>query len=246
MTNNIIIITGAANGISKEIAIELDDSNNYIYAIDKDNKIYDIKNKFTKAFCNPICMDASDESEAIKVVNEIAQKHGKIDVLINGLALVPYCYIENQEYPNFIDIIRNNLGSYMIFSKEVSRIMKQNNSGVIVNISSISANFGIEGQTAYASSKGAISSLTRVLAAELGKYNIRVNAVAPGSIIVDRNKKGMNEKWDKEKIKNNIPLGRLGEPSDVAGVVKFLISPDAKYVHGTTIVVDGGMTIKGI
>ena len=246
MNKKIIIITGAANGICKEIARELDSSRNVIYAVDKNENVIKNKGKFKKAIYNPICMDGSNEKEVINLVNEVVKKHGKIDVLVNGAAVVPYCPIEEQDYSQFIDIVKNNLGGYMIFSKEVSKVMKPQRFGVIVNISSISASFGLKGQTAYASSKGGISALTRVLAAELGEFNIRVNAIAPGSIIVDRNEKAMKSKWNKERIYDNIPLGRLGKPSDIAGVVKFLISPDAKYVHGTTIVVDGGMTIKGV
>lgn len=246
MNKNIIIITGAANGICKKITSELDDNKNIIYAIDSNPEITKTKDKLKKAIYIPICMDASDEESVIRLVQSIKNIYNKIDILINGAAVVPYCPIEEQNYSKFIEVIKNNLGGYMIFSKEVSKVMKERRSGIIVNISSISANFGLKGQSAYASSKGGISALTRVLAVELGEYNIRVNAVAPGSIIVKRNKKAMESKWNNEVINQNIPLGRLGTPSDVAGVVKFLISDDAKYVHGTTIVVDGGMTIKGI
>lgn len=246
MNKNIIIITGAANGICKKIASDLDNNKNIIYAIDNNPEIMKNKKFLKNAIYIPVCMDASDEESVIKLIQSIKNIYNKIDILINGAAIVPYCSIGEQNYSKFLEVVKNNLGGYMIFSKEVSNIMKEKRSGIIVNISSISANFGLKGQTAYASSKGGISALTRVLAVELGEYNIRVNAVAPGSIVVNRNKKAMESKWNNEVINNNIPLGRLGNPSDVAGVVKFLISDDAKYVHGTTIVVDGGMTIKGV
>ena len=122
--------------------------------------------------------------------------------------------------------------------------MKKRKNGTIVNISSISSFMGISGQTSYASSKGGINALTKVLAVELGQFNIRVNAVAPGSILVERNKKAMDTKEYLDRIKNIVPLSRIGKPKDVSGVVKFLISEDSGYVSGQVIVVDGGMTSK--
>jgi len=241
----IILITGVANGICKDISMNFDIEETVIYGIDNNSIVNKMVKNFKKALFIPVEIDASIEEEVKFLIKKIEEEHGKIDVLVNGSALVPYSDIENQKYDHYLNIMKNNVGGYMLFSKEVSKIMKKNLSGNIINISSISANFGIKGQSAYASSKGAISSLTRVLAVELGLYNIRVNLIAPGSILVDRNKKKMSKNWTEKRMRSRIPLGRLGVPSDISGVVKFLLSDDAKYIHGATIVVDGGMTING-
>ena len=133
---------------------------------------------------------------------------------------------------------------YFLFSKYVALIMKKCRRGRIINISSISGSVGIPGQVAYGSSKGGINMLTRVMAVELGRFNITVNAIAPGSILVERNKKSMLSKKYQSSIKNKIPLGRLGTPSDISGVVKFLLSESSSYINGSIITVDGGMTSK--
>jgi len=187
-----------------------------------------------------------DEIFVRSFIQKIIKRYRKIDVLINNAGIVPYAEVNLTNTDLFFSVLKINLGGYFLFSKEISNFMKKQHFGNIINISSISSIQGIFGQSAYASSKGGINALTRVLAKELGPYNIRVNAIAPGSIIVNRNKIKMLSKWNnKELINKSIPLGRLGKPKDISGVVKFLISKSSGYIHGTVIVVDGGKTIVG-
>jgi len=250
MTNNktskrIFIITGAANGISKQIAKDLDINNNILCLFDKDSEVIKMKKYFTKAVIFAKCGDVSSEYEVNSFVAEVIKNFKTVDVLINGAAIVPYSEVFDTDWKLFKNTLEINLGGYFLFSKATANVMKINKKGSIINISSISSYVGIPGQSAYASSKGGISALTRVLASELGPFGIKVNAIAPGSILVDRNRKKMLTKWSEDELTLNIPLGRFGTPKDISGVVQFLISEWADYVHGAVITVDGGMTIRG-
>jgi NAD(P)-dependent dehydrogenase (short-subunit alcohol dehydrogenase family) len=240
----VILITGAANGICRQIALDLDQESNILCLFDKDEELISVGKIIEKAECFVKLGDAGNENDVNSFVDEIINNFSKIDVLINGAAIVPYKPVSETLFAEFKNTLNNNLGGYFLFSKAVSKDMINKKSGVIINISSISADRGISGQASYASSKGAISALTRVLAVELGKHGIRVNAVAPGSILVKRNYSSMTNKWsDKNYLERHIPLGRLGNPTDVSGTVQFLMSDWASFVHGAVIVVDGGMTI---
>lgn len=251
MNNNIhpekvIIITGAANGICRQIALDFDQKSNVLCLFDKNENLKSISSEFKNAEVFLRIGDASDEDQVNGFVNDIVKKYSNIDVLVNGAAVVPYQKLQDTTYELYKNTLTTNLGGYFLFSKAVAEVMKQHNYGSIVNIASISASIGIVGQSAYASTKGGIIAFTHVLASELGQYQIRVNAVAPGSIVVERNREGMLRKWsDDADVKRHISLGRLGTPSDVSGVVQFLVSNLSQYVTGATITVDGGQTTKG-
>lgn len=242
--NNVIIITGAAGGIGSQIAKSLDKQRNVLCLCDSSEQIYEMKSVFKKAKLFLRKLDCGIEEEVVLFVSDIIKKYKKIDALVNCAGVVPYCHLEETEYKDFNNTFKSNVGGYFLFSKAVAIEMKKQMKGSIVNIASISARLGIKGQTSYASTKGAIASLTRVLATELGEYNIRVNSISPGCILVDRNREKMLEKYkDKDFLKSHIPLCRLGLPKDISGVVQFLISSKASYIHGADIVIDGGQSI---
>ena len=243
-SNNVIIITGAAGGIGSGIAKGLDKSGNVLCLCDNNERILKIKSAFKKATLFVRKLDCGVEEDVISFVQEVVKKYKKIDTLVNCAGVVPYFNVEETEYDIFTNTFKSNVGGYFLFSRAVVPEMKKLGKGNIVNIASISARLGIKGQTAYASTKGAIASLTRVLATELGEYNIRVNSISPGCILVDRNREKMLKKYeDTDFLKSRIPLCRLGLPKDIAGIVEFLISPKASYIHGADIVVDGGQSI---
>ena len=243
----VIIITGAANGICRQIALDLDKKKYILCLFDNDKKLKEIKRSIKKATLFVKNGNVGLENNVNKFVNEVLDNFFKIDILINGSAIVPYTYFVETLYSSFKNTLNTNLGGYFLFAKTVAKHMIKRREGIIINIGSISSDIGIKGQASYASSKGGIKSLTQVLAVELGEYGIHVNSIAPGSILVNRNKQKMLKKWsDKKDLERHIPLGRLGTPKDVSGVIQFLLSDWASYVHGAVIVVDGGMTIKGV
>jgi NAD(P)-dependent dehydrogenase (short-subunit alcohol dehydrogenase family) len=243
--SKVVIITGAAGGIGLQIARDFDNKGNILCLCDINERIYEVHSLLKNATVFLKQLDCSIEKEVNLFIENIIKDYKKIDSLINCAGVVPYFSLEDTSYETFLNTLNSNIGAYFLFSKTVAREMKKNKEGTIVNIASISAHIGINGQVSYASSKGAIVSLTRVLASELGEYGIRVNSISPGSILVERNKERMMKKYeDKEFLKNHIPLCRLGVPKDISGVVEFLTSEKASYIHGADIVVDGGQTIK--
>ncbi|AFJ62574.1 3-oxoacyl-[acyl-carrier protein] reductase [Bacillus velezensis YAU B9601-Y2] len=140
-----------------------------------------------------------------------------------------------------IDRILNlNIGSVIKLTRNVSRVMLKQNSGSIVNISSIIGSRGFKGTSVYSASKAALDGLTRSLARELGSKGIRVNSLAPGFVDTDMTK-NMPEK-QKSQIIRRTPMGRLGETDDMTGLVRFLLSPESSFMTGQTIAIDGGLT----
>ena len=227
-SNNVIIITGAAGGIGSGIAKGLDKSGNVLCLCDNNERILKIKSAFKKATLFVRKLDCGVEEDVISFVQEVVKKYKKIDTLVNCAGVVPYFNVEDTEYDIFSNTFKSNVGGYFLFSRAVVPEMKKLGKGNIVNIASISARLGIKGQTAYASTKGAIASLTRVLATELGEYNIRVNSISPGWIDVSGWKKG-GQKGDvlSEADHKQHPAGRVGKPEDIAAACFYLTGQEA-------------------
>lgn len=185
--------------------------------------------------------DVRDAVAVQKVVDFALETMGKVDILVNNAGVIRdnlFIAMSDEEWNT---VLQTNLGGMRNFSKAVIPSMMMRKSGRIINVSSMAGERGGRGQSNYAASKGAINAITRALAVELASKGITVNAVAPGMIATEMssNVRGMMD----EKLLKRIPLGRYGEPEDVAGAVLFLSSDEAKYITGQVIMVDGGMTV---
>jgi NAD(P)-dependent dehydrogenase (short-subunit alcohol dehydrogenase family) len=186
--------------------------------------------------------DASDPRFAEAAVARVIRRFGTIDILVNnaGIGLPkPAIELELEEWDRIISV---NLRSAFIWSKLVGMyLLKTKKEGTIINVASNLAAIGRKERVAYTASKAGMLGLTKALAAEWGPYGIRVNAIAPGTTRTDRITEIIARgKSTEEAYIRRIPLGRLGTPREVAAVALFLASDAAKYVHGTTIFVDGG------
>ena len=178
----------------------------------------------------------NDENEVADVFKKVAEKFGKIDILINNAGVSSSTPLENYSYQEFEKIINLNVNAMFLCSKIAVAYMKDNG-GVILNTSSMVSIYGQPSGCGYPTSKFAVNGLTKSLARELGKYKIRVNAVAPGVINTD-----MVSSLPKEVIEPiiaQIPLGRIGEPEDIANAFLYLASPMASFVTGEILSVDG-------
>ncbi len=181
--------------------------------------------------------DVSDSSAVAAMVEAVMAEHGRIDVLVNNAGLVgPMLHFFEADEAWWRKIIDVNLTGHFLVSHPIARIMAKQGGGSIINMSSGGATRAHRAFTAYDATKGGIEALTRAMALDLGPYNIRVNALMPGSIdthglsLEDRTLRG-----------ENVPLGRIGEPVDMTGAALFLASDDAAYITGDVIRVDGGM-----
>jgi 3-oxoacyl-[acyl-carrier protein] reductase len=242
--NKTVIISGATRGIGRAIAIELakvgsNISFNFLRSIkDAEDLEKEIRNFGINV--KSFQVDIRDY-EAVKLwVDETKELFGDIDIVINNAGIIKDRALALMELPDWHEVINTNLdGTFNLTRAAIVTFIKQK-SGVIVNITSVSGIMGMSRQTNYAASKAGIIGFTKSLAKEVASYNIRVNAVAPGFIETDM-LKDLREDYKSQIIKQ-IPLGRLGRPEEVAKVVKFLVSDEANYITGQTIVIDGGIS----
>jgi len=187
--------------------------------------------------------DVRDPARAQQLVDEIVEQHSRLDVLVNSAGIVRDGLLGAMVAEQWRDVIETNLFGTYNYCRAVAQQMMYQRSGSIVNLSSTAAEFASRGQVNYAASKGGIDGLTRAMAKEFAQRKVRVNAVAPGLIETDMSKAVRGLVGD--RLKEIIPLKRIGTPAEVAGVVAFLASDDAAYITGQVLRVDGGLSLGG-
>jgi 3-oxoacyl-[acyl-carrier protein] reductase len=183
--------------------------------------------------------DVGRAAEAARAVGEVVGRWGRIDVLVNNAGIFDFAFIEDMDDAFLDSMFDANLKSAVFMIKNALPWLKKSGHGRVVNASSISSRLADVGLVAYGCSKAGVDMLTRIAAAEFAPFGITVNAYAPG-IIATEMTRGMIEARGKEQVKQ-IPAGKFGVAADVANLVKYLCSPEADYVTGEVIGVDGGM-----
>ena len=178
-----------------------------------------------------------DYSQVEETINNVAEKYGKVDILVNNAGVSAHESIFDYSVEKFDDVMALNVNSVFYGCRAVAPIMKKQGGGVIINTSSMVSIYGQPAGVAYPTSKFAVNGLTKSLARELAVHNIRVNAVAPG--VTNTNMVANLPKEMREGVKKIIPLGRIGEPEDVANAFVYLASDMASYVTGEILSVDG-------
>jgi len=189
-------------------------------------------------------VDVGDSPAVQAAVERIEQELGPVDILVNNAGVIHDDLFVRLEPEHWDKVIRTNLGGTYNFCRAVAYGMMKRRKGRIVNVSSVAATHVNPGQTNYSASKGAVNSFTRALAVELASRNVTVNAVAPGFIETDMSAALRNKAGD--VIKKYIPMRRIGSPEDVARVALFLAGPDAAYVTGQVLTVDGGLSLGAV
>ena len=240
LVGKVVLVTGAGRGIGRAIAERFAETGSAVAANDIDG---DVAAGTTKAITDrdgtamAVQADVSDSTQVGAMVDAIMAEHGRIDVLVNNAGIVsPTLHFFEADEAWWRRIIDVNLTGHFLVSQPVARIMTTNGGGSIVNMSSGGATRAHRSFTAYDATKGGIEALTRAMALDLGPYNVRVNALVPGSIDTS----GMTA--DQRALRGeNVPLGRIGEPLDMTGAALFLASDEAAYITGETLRVDGGM-----
>ena len=241
LTGKKAIVTGASRGIGLAIATELAREGADVAILSTSVK-EDLAAKLSAELGVQVKSYACDvaNSETVQsVFKQIIADMGTVDILVNNAGITRDGLLMRMKDEDFDAVIATNLRSVFLCTRAVARTMMGNRSGHIVNVSSINALRGQAGQSNYAAAKAGVIGLTRTNAMELAPRGITVNAVAPGFIDTDMTAKLGAE--IREKYASQIPLGRLGQPEDVAKLVVFLASDDAKYITGQIIGVDGGL-----
>jgi 3-oxoacyl-[acyl-carrier protein] reductase len=185
--------------------------------------------------------NVADPDEAQALVERVESELGELDILVNNAGITRDTLIARMTDEDWEQVIDTNLRGSFNMSRAVARRMLRRRAGAIVNLTSVVGLHGNPGQANYAASKAGIIGLTKALARELGSRGVRVNAVAPGYINTELTR--VLPEPAREAILQNTPLGRLGDPEDVAGAVRFLCSDEAAFVTGEVLLVDGGLGI---
>ena len=245
MEKKIALITGASNGIGKEIA-RLFAQNNYFVIINYNNSEKSAKSLEQNLLDNgfeAMCIqaDVSDSKEVKNMISNIIKNFGHIDVLINNAGIASNKILIDETIENINQIISTNLVGTINCCKYVSEHMMHKGFGKIINISSIWGLYGASGETVYSASKGGIIAFTKALSKELIYSGITVNAIAPGC--VDTNMMKNYTEHELDEIKNNIPLKRFAYPEEIASLALYLASNNANYITGQTIQIDGGFCL---
>jgi len=184
--------------------------------------------------------DVGDAASASALATETVERFGRLDVLVNNAGIIKAADFLEISEADFDSVMRVNLKGAFLVGQAAAREMVKAGKGTIVNMSSANAVLAIPNQIPYVVSKGALNQLTNVMALALADKGVRVNAVGPGSIMTDMLKTIMVDEAARQKILSRTPLGRCGEPEEVAKVVAFLASDDASYITGQCIYPDGG------
>jgi 3-oxoacyl-[acyl-carrier protein] reductase len=188
--------------------------------------------------------DVTDPAAAVLCVERMEKEWGRFDVLVNNAGVIRDDLFVRMEPEAWDSVLATNLGGTYHFCRAAAYTLMRQRRGRIINISSIAAEHANPGQTNYAASKGAINAFTRALAVELAGRGVTVNAIAPGFIETDMSEAVRNKAGD--RLVKMIPMRRLGRPEDVARVALFLAGPDAAYITGQVLTVDGGLSLGAV
>jgi glucose 1-dehydrogenase len=248
----VAVITGSSKGIGRAIALNFAKSKDYSSIVINSRRIDEaelvVQEIKRTTSCDSIAIpgDVAQEKDCIRLIDETVDKFQRLDVLVNNAGIQKEIPLTETTLQDWYNIISVDLTGPFICSREAVKQMKvQNNprGGCIINISSVHQIIPRPHYVPYATSKGGIEMMTKTMALELATENIRVNIVAPGAIDTDMNINLRTDVRERENTLRKIPMGRIGKDEEVANVVEFLASNKASYMTGSTVIVDGGMTL---
>ncbi len=244
LRDKVVIVTGAGQGIGKATAIRFSEEGAKVI-------IADLNETTGKAVADGIqstngdaiftYVNVADRDSVKTMVSSVMETYSRIDVLVNNAGIIEDVTLKKLRDEQFDRVVNVNLRGTFICTQEVTSVMCEQGSGVILNASSVVALYGNFGQTNYVASKSGVIGMTKVWARELAKDGIRVNVVAPGFIETDMLANIPEDIMT--KLANKVPLRRLGTPEDIAAAYAFLASNDASYINGTVLSVDGGVVV---
>ena len=248
LKNKFALVTGAGKGLGKACAIALAEAGSNLIIISRTKKDLDQVSKIVKKFkvkCKYYVCDITNFSEIKKIIND----QRRIDILINNAGTNIPEHFENVKRQDMEYMVKiNTIASFNLAQLCVLKMIKAKNrkkiGGSVINMSSQMGHVGGPIRSVYNMNKFGLEGLTKGMAIDLAKYNIRVNTVCPTFVVTPMTKKFLKDKKFKKDMLNNIPLGRFAEMSEIASAVVFLASDAASMITGTSLLVDGGWTAK--
>lgn len=242
--SKIAIVTGGASGLGLAITKKLVQGQIKTIIIGRnENNLKEVAESLGK-LCTYKVYNLQDLKGIPLLIQEIVNENGKIDILVNNAGINQKKHFIEVTDEDFQNIIQTNTTAVFAMSREVTRFMLENESGSIINISSMAARYGIPYVISYTAAKSAIEGMTKAMAVELSPKGIRVNCIAPGFIATNMSAKALDSDPErKNKVMSRTPMGKLGEPADVAEAVYYFATDAAKYVTGVIMPVDGGNSI---
>jgi len=243
----VVLVTGAMRGIGRAVAERFLDEGWQVALNDVDDGLGSTFESLLEK--GPLVSahkaDVGDRLAVERMFEEVIDEHGRIDVLVNNAGAIVFGPFLEYDPSDFELSVRTNLlGTFHCSQAAATRWVGAGQGGSIVNVSSVSGRQARPGHLAYGASKAGVEMLTKVSALELGPHRIRVNCVAPGGPILTEFVQPFSERPGfEERVRTTVPMQRPGEPEEVAGVVYFLTTPDASYMTGSVVVVDGGVTL---
>jgi 2-dehydro-3-deoxy-D-gluconate 5-dehydrogenase len=238
------IVTGATRGLGRAAAIALAAAGARVVLVGRDETALNevaqaIESQGADRSYREIA-DVKDSERMLEIVSSTLDRWKSIDILVNNAGIIRRSPAADYTAHDWYDVIDTNLNAVFSWSQAVGKTMIEQGSGKIINIASLLSFQGGLNVAAYAAAKGGVAQLTKALANEWAKYNINVNAIAPGYIETNATAALRADTKRKEQILSRIPAGRWGEPEDIAGAILYFASSASDYVHGHVLVVDGG------
>jgi len=243
LSGQVAIVTGASQGLGRDMAVELARNGATVACVARNaEKLAETIALIQQAGGQGQVFpgDVTDRASVDAVVQSVIDQMGRLDILVNNAGVTRDTLLPRMSDDEWDTVLNTNLRGAFLFARAASQIMMRARYGRIINISSVSGLIGNAGQTNYSASKAGLIGLTRSLSRELAKRKVTVNAVAPGFIETEMTQAMGDVLLD--QAKKHIPARRLGTPREVAAAVVFLASPDAAYITGHVLTVDGGMT----
>lgn len=244
LTGKVAAVSGSGRGIGKAVALALAEAGADLVVFSRTKEQYErtareIESLGREALC--LRVDVSEPGDVERMIQAALGRFGRLDILVNNAGVNPSYTLLEKVKPEHYDIIMdvNVKGAFTCCQKAVP-VMKEQGGGCIINVASVAGLKGLYKCSAYTASKGALVQLTRTMALELAPFNIRVNALCPGFVTTELTEGLLSSPRGRDRVLSLIPMGRTGEPEEIAPAAVFLASDAASYVTGAVLCVDGG------